>query len=86
MQIPFNDIINCTKIVFENTIFTFESNIYKQIYGTPMDSQISTLFADIVMDDLEDTCLRKLTNIYGCVPLLYDRYVDDTILWVKKTC
>ena len=57
-RIPFDEIINCTKCLFENTYFTFNNNIYLQIFGTPMGSPISPLFADIVMDDLENDCLR----------------------------
>ena len=36
------------------------------------------------MDDLEKTCLQTLKNNYNCVPLFYYRYVDDTIMCIKR--
>ena len=50
----------------------------------PWGSPISPLFADMVIDDLENDCLIKLKNEYNCIPLAYYRYVDDTLLIVKK--
>ena len=55
-RIPFDEIINCTKFIFENIYFSFNNNVYLQIFGAPMGSPISTLFADIIMDDLENHC------------------------------
>ena len=52
-KIPFNEIVNCSKFLFENTFFSFNGSVYQQIEGTPMGSPISPLFADIVMDELE---------------------------------
>ena len=49
-----------------------------------MGCPISPLFADIVMDDLEKTCLQTLKNNYNCVPLFYYRSVDDTIMCIKR--
>ena len=68
-RIPFDEIIKCTKFLFENTYFTFNNNIYLQIFGTPMGSPISPLFADIVMEDLENDCLRILK--INIIELLY---------------
>ena len=49
-----------------------------------MDSPISPLFADIVMDDLENDCFRILKDKYNCSPSFYYRFVDDYILYVKN--
>ena len=43
-----------------------------------------SLFADIVMDDLENYCLRILKDKHNCSPLFYYRFVNDTILCVQK--
>ena len=86
-HILFDEIINCTKFLFDYTYFTFDDKIYKQIFGTPMGFPISPLFADMVMDDLESDYLRILKDNHNGSPLFYYRYVDDTILCVqKKTC
>ena len=61
-RIPFDQIINCTKFLFENTYITFNNNIYWKIFGTPMGSPISPLFADIFIDDLENDCLQILKD------------------------
>ena len=83
-KIPFDKIINCTKFLFENTYFAFNNNIYLQIFGTLMGSPISPIFTDIVIDDLENDCLRILKDKHNCSPLFYYRFVDDTILCVQK--
>ena len=83
-KIPFSEIVDSVKFLFDNTFFTFDGIIYKQVFGTPMGSPISPLFADIVMSDLEENCLNILRNNHNCIPLFYFRYVDDTILCVNK--
>ena len=45
-----------------------------------MGFAISSLLADMVMNDLEVTCLNKLKF----KPSLYLRYVDDVILCIPK--
>ena len=83
-KIPFHEIRTLVEYLFDNTYFLFNDTIYKQTFGTPMGSPISPLFADIVMEDLETDCLNRLKHTYNCTPLFYFRYVDDTILCVKK--
>ena len=83
-RIPFDEIINCTKFLFEKIYFTFNNNIYSQIFGTSMGSPISALFADIVMDELENDCLRILKDKHNCSPSLYYRFIDATILCIQK--
>ena len=60
--IPYSDIVKCTRFLFDNSYFVFNKVIYKQVYGTAMGSPISCLYADIVMNDLEQECLRILDN------------------------
>lgn len=83
-KIPFSDVINCIKFLFDNTYFVFNEKIYQKIYGTPMGSLISPLFADIVMDDLETHCLDLLFKKFNCKPVFYYRYVDDSIICIPK--
>ena len=49
-----------------------------------MGPNISPLFPDIVMEDLENNCLNTLKCTHNAVPLFYFRYVDDTRLCIKK--
>ena len=73
-KIPFDEIVNITNFLFDNTYFVFNEVFYKQIFGTHI----------LVMDDLENDCLINLKNEYNCIPLPYYRYIDDTLLIVKK--
>ena len=83
-NIPIEELKECTAFLFNNMFFTFNDRVYQQIYGTPMGSPISPLFADIIMDDLEKNCLRELELHYDCTPIFYYRYVDGTLICVKK--
>ena len=68
-SIPVDDIKKCIQFLYNNTYFTFKNKYYQQIFGTPMGTPISPLFTDIVMDDLEKTCLDSLKNKYNCTLL-----------------
>ena len=47
-MIPLDVIKNCVHFLYDNTYFTFNNKYYRQIFGTPMGTPISPLFADIV--------------------------------------
>ena len=59
--------------LFYNTYFQFDNKYYRQIFGIPMGSSVSSQFADIVMTDLEEKCLKNLSF----KSLFFYRYVDD---------
>eukprot|EP00061_Rhincodon_typus_P006650 g27512.t1 len=61
------------------THFTFNSQTYEHINGTPMGSPISGLIAEAVMQRLESTALLLIQ------PELWIRYVDDTFVIIKWT-
>ena len=50
-----------------------------------MGSLISNLFANIVMEDLENECLLILKYMHNFIPKEYYRYVDDTFLVINKS-
>jgi len=58
--------------------FFFNNKIYKQIFGTPLESPLSPIVADIVMQNFENIAIQKLPVHLT----LYYRYVDDIILAV----
>ena len=37
------------------------------------------------MEDLKNTCLNILKEKYNCIPLIYVRFVDDSLLCIKKS-
>ena len=63
-----------------STFFAFDNKIYKRKVGIFVAFSISSLLADMVMDDLEQHCLL----ILGFVPKFYFRFVDDIILCIPR--
>jgi len=59
----------------------FNNKTYKQIFGTPMNSLLSPIIADLVMQDIELAAIKKLSYITP----IYFRYVDDILMAVPKT-
>lgn len=61
-------------------VFTYDGLLYKQIYGTAMGSPLSATLANIVMDDLVETCLQ--TSELDVRFVL--KYVDDFCIAVRR--
>jgi len=51
-------------MVLSSKSFVFNGRYYEQIYGSPMGSPLSSIIADIVMEDLETLSLQKLDFTY----------------------
>ncbi|XP_046749843.1 uncharacterized protein LOC124413359 [Diprion similis] len=67
--------LTALNICFDASIFKFNDSIYSQTFGLPMGSPLSPILADIVMDELESCCIKKLPFT---LPIYY-RYVDDIL-------
>ena len=59
-KIPLQKFKEGIEFLMNSTYFQFEYKYYKQIYGTPMGSPISPINSDIVMQDLEISCLIQI--------------------------
>jgi len=79
-KIPKNEFIKALKLISESTFFRFNNSIYKQKFGTPMDSPLSPIISEIVLQDLE---MKALKMLYIRIPF-YFRYVDDIALVVPR--
>jgi len=75
-NIPWLEFVNAIKKILDSTFFMFNNKIYKQKFGTPMGSPVSSINADIIMDDLETVALNNLKVKIS----FYYRYVDDIAL------
>ena len=67
----------CTK-----TAFTFNAVIYEQKDGVCMGSGLGLLLANVIMTDLEEKVIKPLIN--DNTIKFYARYVDDTLLVIKR--
>nr|VZI12846.1 unnamed protein product [Spirometra erinaceieuropaei] len=61
----------------QQTFFTFNDRTYEQIKGTPMNSPIFRLVAELVLKELEEVAF----NHYE--PAFWRRYVDDTFFIIE---
>ncbi|KMQ83928.1 reverse transcriptase [Lasius niger] len=59
--IPKTEFLLAVKLVLNSTFFTFNNNIYQQTFGTPTGSPLSPIIADIVLQNLENCILEKLS-------------------------
>ena len=69
-------IISCTK----NVHFTFDNDIYKQTDGVSMSSPLGPVVAGVIMVELENTMVPRLSNhLY-----FWRRYVDQSRQYVDE--
>ena len=74
------EFIDVIKFILNNNYFQFNNKFYRQIFGSAMGNPISPILSDVVMDDLETECIKKL----NFKPMFYFRYVDDIVLCIPK--
>jgi len=72
-----NNFKTLLKLAVEDAYFSFDSKLYRQIDGMAMGSPLGPLFANIFLSHYESQWLHESP----VKPLLYRRYVDDT-LWL----
>lgn len=79
-NLPRTEFLAGLQLVIEDCCLQFNDNFYNQIFGCPMGSPSSPVFADLVMEILEDTVIPKL----GFKLPFYWRYVDDILTAVPE--
>ncbi|XP_037034378.1 uncharacterized protein LOC119073176 [Bradysia coprophila] len=77
-NLPKDEFIVGSTMVLEECCFQFNGKYYRQVFGSPMESPASPVFADLVLEILEDDVIKKLPFKL----LFYWRYVDDIITGV----
>ena len=66
------------KLIFENNVFMFDKNYFRQIKGIAMGTKCGPSVANIYISCLE----RKFLTIHK--PIVYYRFIDDIFLITKK--
>ena len=75
------DLIIWLEICLNSTNYTFCGKHYKQVFGTAMRSPVSSVVANLVMEDVEKRALETFADL----PRLLKRYVYDTFVITKKS-
>ena len=73
--------LSAVDLILSSTSFSFDGQIYEQIFGSPMGSPLSPILADMVMEDLETHCLLLLSFHIS----FFKRYVDDIFAIVPRS-
>ena len=69
------NIIELLGFCLHNTYFSFQSKIYEQVEGVAMGSPVSTIVANLYMENFEKKVLNSTST-----PRIWMRYVDDTFV------
>ncbi|VDN45324.1 unnamed protein product, partial [Dibothriocephalus latus] len=63
----------------QRNCFRFNRQTYEQTKGTPMGSPISSLIAELVLQELEKVAFDQFEPAFWC------RYVDDTFVIIERS-
>ena len=75
-----DQIVELLRFLLTTTYFQYGGEFYNQLEGAAMGSPVSPLTANIFMEDFE----RKALSSYPNPPRFWGRYVDDTMVIIKK--
>ena len=80
-KLNINKIMNALDLCLDNTYLCFHKKFYRQIFGVVMDSPISVIVANLLMESNENKMLKD----FASPPRIWLRYTDDTFVVLKKT-
>jgi hypothetical protein len=72
------DIMSILKMIMNQNYFLYEGKFYKPTSGVAMGSPLSSVIAEIFLQDLEQNRLKHLLE--GKMIVCYNRYVDDIFI------
>ena len=73
-------IMDLLEFCLRSTYFIYRGKFYEQVEGAAMGSPISSIVANLFMENFEIRALQSSPN----PPLLWKRFVDDTFVILKK--
>lgn len=74
-NLPKEEFLNACTLCLTSTYFRYEDKFYQQTTGLPMGGPLSATVANLVLEELEESSLKKC----NFPVLFYKRYVDDII-------
>ena len=74
------EIMDSVKTVTQQNYFTYNNKFYTQAEGLPMGSPISSLLAEIFLQNMENTKILHKNNKHTQKIIYWHRYVDDIIV------
>ena len=69
------------EVCLKSTYFTFRGNFFHLTEGIAMGSPVSSVLANLFMEDFEERAMAEAGNLR---PSSWDRYVDDVFSICKK--
>ena len=72
-----DDIVELCNLILTITYFLFDGQIYRQKFGAAMDSSVSTIIANLFMEQIEETVFCTATPYINS--RLCNRYLDDVL-------
>lgn len=79
-KIPKSEFLIALRLILNSNFFQYNEDFYTQLEGAAMGSPISSVIAQIVMEDLEENVINNLTFDLP----FYQRYVDDSFAIIHK--
>jgi len=78
-----HQIVSLLRTVLSRNYFTFQQKIYQPEQGISMGSPISSLIAEIFLENYEDKNIKQFLGAKRII--FYVRYVDDILIIFDKT-
>jgi peptide-methionine (R)-S-oxide reductase len=79
-QVPTNFLMTLLNLVLSLNIFTFNGNLYKQLWGVAMGTRCAPTVANIFMGAIEKKILDSSTHSSLIFKGFWRRFIDDIIL------